>query len=77
MANSRKNELINEKPNLAEAASRRDLLKGLSLAGVAAGTTALAAVPASADDAAATADPHHTQFHETDHIRKFYDLARR
>lgn len=77
MANSRTNELTNEKTSLADAASRRDLLKGLSLAGLAAGTASLVAAPAAAGGFPAPSDPHQTQFNETDHVRKFYELARR
>lgn len=58
----------------ARAASRRDLLKGLSIAGLAAGTTGIAVVPAQADRAA---DSAALQFEETDHVRTYYDLARR
>ena len=58
------------------AASRREVLKGLSLAGLAAGSTTLAAVPAHAEpEPPANATDLHYQ--ESDHIRKFYDLARR
>ena len=59
----------------ASAASRRDLLKGLSLAGLAAGSTALAMGPAQAEPV--PADPAELNYRETDHVRKFYDLARR
>lgn len=58
----------------ARAASRRDLLKGLSVAGLAAGTTSVAVVPAQADQ---PADSTALQFEETDHVRTYYDLARR
>lgn len=57
------------------AASRRELLKGLSLAGLAAGSTTFAAIPAQAEPAPASATD--LNYSETDHIRKFYDLARR
>jgi hypothetical protein len=56
-------------------ASRRELLKGLSLAGLAAGSTSLAAVPAQAEPP--PVDSSGVQYRENDHIRKFYDLARR
>jgi hypothetical protein len=62
---------------LAGAANRRELLKRLSLAGLAAGSTSLPAIAAQAEPPAASADSTETQFNETDHVRKFYDLARR
>jgi hypothetical protein len=57
-------------------ADRRELLKGLSLAGFAVGSaTTLTIMPAEAkpqqDDARALT------YRETDHIRTFYDLSRR
>ena len=59
-------------------ANRRDLLKGLSLAGLAAGsTTALGALPAEAAPAQQAADPRTLQYRETDHVRTFYQLARK
>jgi hypothetical protein len=57
------------------ATSRRELLKGLSLAGLAAGSTTFAAIPAQAEPAPTI--PADLSYSETDHIRKFYDLARR
>jgi hypothetical protein len=49
------------------------LLKG-SLAGLAAGSVAV--IPAQARQPPA-ADPADLQFQETDHVRTFYELARR
>lgn len=58
-------------------ASRRDLLKGLSLAGLAAGSAnALSALPAAAAPAQA-ADPRALHYRETEHVRTFYQLARK
>lgn len=60
---------------LSAAASRRTLLKGLSIAGLAAaGSTSLPAVSARAE--LRPAGPRDLTYNETDHIRKYYDLAR-
>jgi hypothetical protein len=57
-------------------ASRRDLLKTLSLAGLAASAPAsLACMPAEAEPA--PADPRRAKYQETEHIRTFYAFARR
>jgi len=47
----------------------------MSLAGLVAGSTTLAAVPAQAEPP--PDDSADVQYRENDHIRKFYDLARR
>ena len=59
--------------------SRRDLLKGLSLAGVAAGSaTVLTALPAAAElKADEPQNPRALNYRETDHIRTFYALSRK
>jgi hypothetical protein len=77
MTRGRRGSSTKRQPTFAGAANRRELLKRLSLAGLAAGCTSLPAVAAPAEITAAPADPTQTQFNETDHVRKFYDLARR
>lgn len=57
---------------LTGAADRRTLLKGLSFAGLAAGSVALPSAPAEPADV----NPQGASYRETDHIRKYYDLAR-
>ena len=59
---------------LTGAASRRTLLKGLSFAGLTAGSAAVASVPTQAEPA--KTGPQDLNYRETDHIRKYYDLAR-
>jgi hypothetical protein len=57
-------------------ANRRELLKGLSLAGLAAGSaTTLAVLPVEAEPK--QDDPRYIKYQETNHIRTFYDLSRR
>ena len=56
------------------AASRRDVLRGIPVAGLAA--AAVAAIPGPADGAEA-ADPRKVTFEENSHVRRFYALARR
>jgi hypothetical protein len=77
MTSGRKSSSTEGQSAFAGAANRRQLLKRLSLAGLAAGSTSLPDVAAQAETAAAPTDPTQTQFNETDHVRKFYDLARR
>jgi hypothetical protein len=74
MASNRK---ISSIKNNSEStpASRRDLLKGLSLAGLAA-TSSVALTNIPTEEARAPSDPHHTAYQETEHIRTFYALAR-
>ena len=59
---------------LAGPASRRTLLKGMSLAGLAAGSATLASAPAQAKPA--ETGQQGLNYRETDHIRKYYDLSR-
>ena len=59
---------------LAGASSRRTLLKGLSFAGLAAGSATLGSIPAHAEPS--NVDPHDLNYRDTDHIRKYYELAR-
>jgi hypothetical protein len=77
MTRDRKSLSTERQPRFAGAANRRELLKRLSLAGLAAGSTSLPVVAAQAAPIAAPADSTQTPFNETDHVRKFYDLARR
>lgn len=77
MTRDRRSLSTERQSTLAGAANRRELLKRLSLAGLAAGSASLPAVAAQAEPTAAPADSTRTQFNETDHVRKFYDLARR
>jgi hypothetical protein len=74
MAGDRGNSPNERESTFAGAANRRELLKRLSLAGLAAGSTSLPAVAAQGEP---PADSTQTPFNETDHVRKFYDLARR
>lgn len=75
MAQDRKASSTPTRTRPAGRASRRELLQGMSLAGLAAGSASLAAVPAQAEPA--PTDSPDLQYRENDHIRKFYDLARR
>lgn len=56
-------------------ASRRELLKGLSLAGLAAGSATLAHPVEAAP--AAPADDRSVTYTETAHVRTFYALSRK
>jgi hypothetical protein len=57
-------------------ASRRQLLQGLSLAGLASSGSIVGidSVQASSEKSASADTP---EYRETDHVRRFYDLARR
>lgn len=54
--------------------SRRDLLKTMALGAAAASTAGLATTAANADVPEGTADE--AGYRETDHVRRYYELAR-